>query len=425
MNELLELDPRYSTTRLLVKTGQVLNSGAFKVIESAVRQSRKPEDKFETALFLPAGEGRQGEGGLRTRGYFKIGGLISKNTVTMGEEVPAIIESLRGKSSARKYKDSANNIASGGLSHDKRSEVTENEVASSQTPKILPITAGTPSSLTLQPPTLITVITVVYNGEKFLEETILSVINQNYENVEYIIIDGGSTDGTIDIIKKYEHAIDYWISEKDKGIYDAMNKGICLATGRWLNFMNADDFFAFNDVIKRVVSAIDNVLKDVVIIYGALSLINKDGDLLQTINNSPRLVEGLIKTKLAIPHQAQFIRLDAIRENDKFKPGYRIAADYEMTIRLLKAGRCHQINGVNIAKMRSGGLSSNPINSKELLLEYRKAQVENEIGVTGKFVLLWIKLYLRKFLWKVLGESITKKILDFGKKMLRREDFLV
>ncbi len=81
---------------------------------------------------------------------------------------------------------------------------------------------------------LITVITVVYNGEKYLEETIQSVINQTYPNVEYIIIDGGSTDETIDIIKKYEDKIDLWISEKDEGIYDAMNKGIYLATGQWV-----------------------------------------------------------------------------------------------------------------------------------------------------------------------------------------------
>ena len=87
----------------------------------------------------------------------------------------------------------------------------------------------------------ISIITVVYNGEEFLEETVLSVLNQSYKNIEYIIIDGGSTDGTVDIIKKYEDEIDYWVSEADKGIYDAMNKGIDVATGEWINFINAGD----------------------------------------------------------------------------------------------------------------------------------------------------------------------------------------
>ena len=90
---------------------------------------------------------------------------------------------------------------------------------------------------------LITVITVVLDGVVDLEGTITSVINQSYNNIEYIVIDGGSTDGTLSIIKKYEDKINYWISETDNGIYDAMNKGVCLANGEWLCFMNSGDTF--------------------------------------------------------------------------------------------------------------------------------------------------------------------------------------
>lgn len=99
---------------------------------------------------------------------------------------------------------------------------------------------------------LITIITVVFNGERFIENTILSVINQSYQNIEYIIIDGGSNDHTLDIIKKYDYGIDYWISESDEGIYDAMNKGINLATGSWINFMNAGDLFCTLDIINSI-----------------------------------------------------------------------------------------------------------------------------------------------------------------------------
>ena len=99
---------------------------------------------------------------------------------------------------------------------------------------------------------LITVITIVYNGKPYLEETILSIISQTYDNVEYIIIDGDSSDGTLEIIKKYDNQIDYWISEKDNGIYNAMNKGINLAAGEWICMMNAGDIFYDNHVLENI-----------------------------------------------------------------------------------------------------------------------------------------------------------------------------
>ena len=99
---------------------------------------------------------------------------------------------------------------------------------------------------------LITVVTVVYNGVEFLEKTILNVLGQDYPNIDYIIIDGGSTDGTLDIIRKYEDKISKWISEPDQGIYDAMNKGIKLATGEWINFMNAGDYFYEKETLYKV-----------------------------------------------------------------------------------------------------------------------------------------------------------------------------
>lgn len=101
---------------------------------------------------------------------------------------------------------------------------------------------------------LISIITVVYNGSKTLEQTIQSVINQSYKNIEYIIIDGGSTDETINIIKKYEQHISHWISETDKGLYDAMNKGIALASGELIGMINSDDWYEL-DAIKIVVNS--------------------------------------------------------------------------------------------------------------------------------------------------------------------------
>lgn len=102
---------------------------------------------------------------------------------------------------------------------------------------------------------LVTVVTVCYNAVDELEKTMISVLNQTYGNIEYIVIDGGSTDGTVDIIRKYADRLVYWVSEPDKGLYNAMNKGVAYSTGEWLNFMNAGDMFAHESAVSDVVGS--------------------------------------------------------------------------------------------------------------------------------------------------------------------------
>lgn len=150
---------------------------------------------------------------------------------------------------------------------------------------------------------LVSVVTVVYNRAQELETTLASVVNQTYGQVEYIIVDGGSTDGTLDIIKKYEDRIDFWISEPDKGIYDAMNKAIDLATGEWINFMNSGDRFAAPDALtffERPFSA-DVVYGDAEIEYPGFTKAWKKTEL-----------SNLWK-RMAFCHQACFVKTAAIR----------------------------------------------------------------------------------------------------------------
>ena len=172
---------------------------------------------------------------------------------------------------------------------------------------------------------LISVVTVSYNAATTIEQTILSVLNQTYDNVEYIIIDGGSTDGTVDIIKKYADKIAYWVSEPDNGIYDAMNKALKIATGDFLIFMGADDLFYTNDVIQNVVSQISDI--DAVY-YGSV--------LFKGIGTKHLGKFNKIKWATTnVSHQAIFYpRL--IYTKYSYNTRYKVYADYAYNLNLLR-----------------------------------------------------------------------------------------
>lgn len=172
---------------------------------------------------------------------------------------------------------------------------------------------------------LVTVITVVWNDVKHIEETMLSVLNQTYPNVEYLVIDGGSTDGTVDVIKKYADRLAYWCSEKDGGIYPAMNKGVSHATGEWVNFMNSGDMFADNKVLEDIFtpsSHLNTITSSHYLIGG--NTINFFADGHEEIHHASPA--SAIPTHLPFSHQASFIR----REVCKFDTDYRYAADYAL-----------------------------------------------------------------------------------------------
>jgi glycosyltransferase involved in cell wall biosynthesis len=181
---------------------------------------------------------------------------------------------------------------------------------------------------------LITIITVVRNGEKTIKRAIESVVNQTYKNIEYIIIDGNSTDKTLNIIKKYNSKIDYWMSEPDKGIYDAMNKGVLLARGEYIQFLNADDYLAKQDVISRISQGIIKYNPDA--IYGKIQPFSYDKCSYSTWPNKEKSINDLKKGgMLAFP--AVFIKRKKIISLGGFNLEYPIAADKDLIYRFFNA----------------------------------------------------------------------------------------
>ena len=204
---------------------------------------------------------------------------------------------------------------------------------------------------------LITVITVVFNAKEQLEKTIESVIGQDYGNIEYIIIDGGSTDGTLDIIKKYDHVIDYWVSEKDEGIYDAMNKAVSVSTGDYINFMNAGDLFFEINTIKKVAPFLIAEL-----VYGNHAVYFDDSNKINIVD-----VGNQIKKKdIPFCHQSLFEKRILLQKYP-FNLDYKISSDYDHYLTCKHKNVTIQYIPLVISKFLDGGLSSKQI--KKLLEE--------------------------------------------------------
>lgn len=207
----------------------------------------------------------------------------------------------------------------------------------------------------------ISIITVSYNSEKTIEATIKSVINQTYPDIEYIIIDGGSTDRTLGIIEKYKDKIAKIISEPDKGIYDAMNKGLKLATGEIIGILNSDDLYYDEKVIETVVKKIEE--QNVDCLWGDLVYVNKN-NINQIIRfwKSSEYENRKFQKGWHPPHPTFFVRKKIYEKYGDFNLKFKIAADYELMLRFLEKYKikfCYI--PMILVKMKIGGKSNKSI----------------------------------------------------------------
>ena len=183
------------------------------------------------------------------------------------------------------------------------------------------------------------IITVTYNAGKVLEDTIQSVVFQTYRNVEYIIVDGGSTDNTLDVVHKYQERISKVISEPDKGLYDAMNKGIRMATGDYLCFLNAGDELHENETLQKIVYTLKGKeLPDV--IYGETAIVDEEGHFLhmRRLSTPEHLHWKSFKEGMLVCHQAFFARRELALANP-YDLRYRFSADFDWCIRIMKQSK--------------------------------------------------------------------------------------
>jgi glycosyltransferase involved in cell wall biosynthesis len=247
----------------------------------------------------------------------------------------------------------------------------------------------------------ISIITVCYNSEKYIECAIQSLLKQSYSNIEYIIVDGGSNDRTLQIIDNYSDNITHFISDPDKGIYDAMNKGIAKASGDIIGFLNSDDFYAFPDAISEIISCFND--KRVDCIFGNINYVNAD-NIEKIVRNwkSGIFLKGSFKRGWHPAHPAFFVKKDVYDEFGGFDLSFKLAADFDLMLRFMEKGQItNYYYDKAIIHMRLGGTTSGSIkNIYKQNIECYKAFKKYDLSVSIFYPLYRIMPKIKQFIIK-------------------------
>lgn len=242
----------------------------------------------------------------------------------------------------------------------------------------------------------ISIITVCFNSESTILSTIQSVINQNYSNIEYIIIDGGSKDNTLNIINEFRDNISHFISEPDKGIYDAMNKGVSLATGEVIGILNSDDLFYDNNIISSIMDNFRNN-EQIDAVYGNMMYFNSENpDKSVRFWKTVPFYHNFFEDGFIMPHPALFLKKKVYEKIGTYYPNFKISSDYELMLRAFRIYNFQpQYLNKTLVKMRVGGESTKSI--KNILIgniEIYKSWEMNNLSMP-------IFFYFKRFLFKI------------------------
>lgn len=266
---------------------------------------------------------------------------------------------------------------------------------------------------------LISVVIALLNGGSTLKRALDSVVQQDYADHELIVMDGGSTDGSVDIVRGYAASIYYWESQKDRGLYHAFNKALARIRGDWVYFLGADDFLWDPQVFARMAPHLASAYPPHRVVYGRANFMSERGEVLEVLGQPWAQFRARFRQGFMIPHQAVFHHRSLFEVHGAFDESYRTSGDYDMLLRELKSAPALFVPEVVVAGYQFGGGSSTPRNTLVVLRERRRAWARSGLNAPG---LLWymaeMRALLRVALWAVLGERLAKRVLDLGRAML-------
>jgi glycosyltransferase involved in cell wall biosynthesis len=248
-------------------------------------------------------------------------------------------------------------------------------------------------------PPFLSIIVAVFNGVRDLPRCLASVAEQSFKARELIVMDGGSTDGTLDIVRANSGWIAHWESGPDRGVYDAWNKALAHARGDWICFLGCDDYFHDRRLLERIAPIARGAFPSYRLIYGRLNIVSGDGRVIENVARPwPKIKGQFLAGTLMLPHPGTFHHRTLFDVHGNFDSSFRIAGDYDLMLRELKVADALYLDGEILANMGWGGMSSSPHNMYLSLSEIARARTIN--GLTASSPLLTLR---RMLAWAGLG----------------------
>ncbi|BCX80686.1 glycosyltransferase [Methylomarinovum caldicuralii] len=265
----------------------------------------------------------------------------------------------------------------------------------------------------------ISVITAVFNGAETIEKCIESVHRQTYGNREHIIIDGGSTDGTVDILERHTPKLAYWVSEPDRGIYDAWNKALIHARGDWICFLGADDFLWDAKAMEKIIPYLQEAYrKSVKLVCGKVAVCDKSNNCLFYKNDSPGRIKKAMWSSMSIYHQGLLHHRSWFDKYGCFDSSFCVSGDYELLIRGWSDEEVIYADDVVFSGMGLGGVSSTHKGRMIIMRETWKIHRMHRIMPSAVFLSMVFGNYLRSIMISIMGERCCYFLLDAKRKLM-------